>query len=324
MNRGSRAGDLAHCCGAAIGLTGGIGAGKSTVSATFSECGGIIVDGDVIAREVVEPGTEGLADAGRGVRRRHPASRRRAEPAGAGREGVPRRREARRRSTASCIRWWRKRRAEIIAAVPEDAVIVEDIPLLVESADGAAVPAGRDRARRRRDPGRRLIEQRGMQRSRRPRPDRRAGHRGAAPRGRRRLAGQLGQRRRTGRSRPRDAVAPADRCRSRTTSQHARDRPRASPVGAGRPDVARPGAPHRRPAEDRLRAPGVARRPHRLDRRAGLGRQGRHRRSGHRRIPRRRRRTRRALLAAGYPRIEASPRTSPRPMPAAPSPLRPR
>ena len=44
-----------------IGLTGGIGAGKSTVSATFNECGGIVVDGDVIAREVVEPGTEGLA-----------------------------------------------------------------------------------------------------------------------------------------------------------------------------------------------------------------------------------------------------------------------
>ena len=43
-----------------IGLTGGIGAGKSTVSAAFSDCGGIIVDGDVIAREVVEPGTEGL------------------------------------------------------------------------------------------------------------------------------------------------------------------------------------------------------------------------------------------------------------------------
>ena len=41
-----------------IGLTGGIGAGKSTVSAAFDECGGIIVDGDVIAREVVEPGTE--------------------------------------------------------------------------------------------------------------------------------------------------------------------------------------------------------------------------------------------------------------------------
>ena len=44
-----------------IGLTGGIGAGKSTVSATFADCGGVIVDGDVISREVVEPGTEGLA-----------------------------------------------------------------------------------------------------------------------------------------------------------------------------------------------------------------------------------------------------------------------
>ena len=44
-----------------IGLSGGIGAGKSTVSSTFSELGGIVVDGDVIAREVVEPGTEGLA-----------------------------------------------------------------------------------------------------------------------------------------------------------------------------------------------------------------------------------------------------------------------
>ena len=30
------------------------------MSATFSELGGIVVDGDVIAREVVEPGTEGL------------------------------------------------------------------------------------------------------------------------------------------------------------------------------------------------------------------------------------------------------------------------
>ncbi len=44
-----------------IGLTGGVGAGKSTVSATFDECGAVVVDGDVIAREVVEPGTEGLA-----------------------------------------------------------------------------------------------------------------------------------------------------------------------------------------------------------------------------------------------------------------------
>ena len=44
-----------------IGLTGGIGAGKSTVSRAFAECGGVIVDGDVISREVVQPGSEGLA-----------------------------------------------------------------------------------------------------------------------------------------------------------------------------------------------------------------------------------------------------------------------
>ena len=44
-----------------IGLTGGIGAGKSTVSTAFAQCGGVIVDGDVISREVVQPGTAGLA-----------------------------------------------------------------------------------------------------------------------------------------------------------------------------------------------------------------------------------------------------------------------
>ena len=39
-----------------IGLTGGIGAGKSTVSGLLAERGAVIVDADLIAREVVEPG----------------------------------------------------------------------------------------------------------------------------------------------------------------------------------------------------------------------------------------------------------------------------
>jgi dephospho-CoA kinase len=39
-----------------VGLTGGIGSGKSTVSAMLAERGAVIVDADVIAREVVEPG----------------------------------------------------------------------------------------------------------------------------------------------------------------------------------------------------------------------------------------------------------------------------
>ncbi|GGE17556.1 dephospho-CoA kinase [Marinithermofilum abyssi] len=42
------------------GLTGGIATGKSTVSRMLQERGAAIVDADVIARQVVEPGTEGL------------------------------------------------------------------------------------------------------------------------------------------------------------------------------------------------------------------------------------------------------------------------
>jgi dephospho-CoA kinase len=44
-----------------VGLTGGIGAGKSEVSRLLDEYGAVIVDADKIAREVVEPGTPGLA-----------------------------------------------------------------------------------------------------------------------------------------------------------------------------------------------------------------------------------------------------------------------
>ncbi|TBW56721.1 dephospho-CoA kinase [Marinobacter halodurans] len=44
-----------------IGLTGGIGSGKSTVARLFQELGVHAVDADIIAREVVEPGTPALA-----------------------------------------------------------------------------------------------------------------------------------------------------------------------------------------------------------------------------------------------------------------------
>ncbi|MFB6538763.1 dephospho-CoA kinase [Streptomyces noursei] len=44
-----------------VGLTGGIGAGKSAVSRLLASYGAVIVDADKIAREVVEPGTPGLA-----------------------------------------------------------------------------------------------------------------------------------------------------------------------------------------------------------------------------------------------------------------------
>ena len=44
-----------------VGLTGGIGSGKSTVSALLAEHGAVIIDYDLLARDVVEPGSPGLA-----------------------------------------------------------------------------------------------------------------------------------------------------------------------------------------------------------------------------------------------------------------------
>jgi dephospho-CoA kinase len=43
-----------------VGLTGGIGAGKSEVSKRLASHGAIVIDADLIAREVVAPGTSGL------------------------------------------------------------------------------------------------------------------------------------------------------------------------------------------------------------------------------------------------------------------------
>lgn len=48
-----------------VGLTGGIGSGKSTVSAMFRELGAEVIDADQLAREVVEPGTPALEEIGR-------------------------------------------------------------------------------------------------------------------------------------------------------------------------------------------------------------------------------------------------------------------
>ncbi len=115
-----------------IGLTGGIGAGKSTVSSTFSELGGIVVDGDVIAREVVEPGTEGLAklvDAfGRDILHDSGELNRPALAAVAFSDD-----EKRQTLNGIVHPLVAHRRSELIEAAAEDAVIIEDIPLLVES-----------------------------------------------------------------------------------------------------------------------------------------------------------------------------------------------
>jgi dephospho-CoA kinase len=115
-----------------IGLSGGIGAGKSTVSSTFSDLGGIVVDGDVISREVVEPGTEGLGklvDAfGRDILAEDGSLNRPALAAIAFSD------EEKRKTLNRIVHpLVAHRRSELIAAAADDTVIVEDIPLLVES-----------------------------------------------------------------------------------------------------------------------------------------------------------------------------------------------
>lgn len=115
-----------------IGLTGGIGSGKTTAAHRFAELGALVVDSDAVAREVVEPGTEGLVavvaefgpqvldDAGRLDR-----------PALAavvfGDE------DARGRLNGILHPRIRRRVTELIAAAPAGTVVVQDIPLLVET-----------------------------------------------------------------------------------------------------------------------------------------------------------------------------------------------
>ena len=45
-----------------VAITGGIGSGKSAVAAIFATLGAVVVDADILARQVVEPGTPGLQE----------------------------------------------------------------------------------------------------------------------------------------------------------------------------------------------------------------------------------------------------------------------
>src|SRR5215468_8922755 len=114
-----------------VGLTGGIGAGKSAVGQRLARHGAVIIDADALAREVVDRGTAGLAEVvaafGDGVLDASGALDRPAlgrivfaDP------------DARERLEAIVHPRVRARTAEIIAGAPEDAVVVNDVPLLVE------------------------------------------------------------------------------------------------------------------------------------------------------------------------------------------------
>jgi dephospho-CoA kinase len=115
-----------------IGLTGGIGSGKSTVSGLLAARGAVVIDADRIAREVVEPGTPGLAAVveafGDGVVAPDGSLNRPALAA-----VVFSDHEARGRLDGIVHPLVRARAVELAAAAPRDAVVVHDVPLLVET-----------------------------------------------------------------------------------------------------------------------------------------------------------------------------------------------
>ncbi|GGV25377.1 dephospho-CoA kinase [Actinomadura cremea] len=115
-----------------VGLTGGIGSGKSEVSARLSGHGAVVIDADRIAREVVEPGTPGLAavvrEFGDGV----------LLPSGdldRAKVGSIVFNDADRLAALNAIvhPLVGERMQELMDAAPGDAVVVYDVPLLVEN-----------------------------------------------------------------------------------------------------------------------------------------------------------------------------------------------
>jgi dephospho-CoA kinase len=123
-----------------VGLTGGVASGKSTVSAMLADLGAVVVDADLLAREVVARGTDGLAEVvaefGDSVLTADGELNRPAVGA-----LVFADEEKRRRLEAIIHPRVRARGAELEAAAPEGAVVVHDIPLLVETGQAGSFDA---------------------------------------------------------------------------------------------------------------------------------------------------------------------------------------
>ncbi len=114
-----------------VGLTGGIGSGKSTVAQRFSMLGAVVIDADVLAREVVAPGSPGLKAIvdrfGEGVLDDEGSLNRPALGAIVFADG-----RSRRDLEGITHPLIARRTAELVAAAADDAIIVHDVPLLVE------------------------------------------------------------------------------------------------------------------------------------------------------------------------------------------------
>lgn len=115
-----------------IGLTGGVASGKSTVAGMLTELGAVVIDADAIAREVVAAGTPGLAAVVAEFGEELLAEDGELDRPAMGRL-VFHDEAARRRLEAIVHPLVFERYAEQEAAAPEGALVVHDIPLLVES-----------------------------------------------------------------------------------------------------------------------------------------------------------------------------------------------
>ncbi|GGM63489.1 dephospho-CoA kinase [Thermopolyspora flexuosa] len=115
-----------------VGLTGGIGSGKSEVSKRLAAHGAIVIDADRIAREVVEPGTPGLA---RVVEEFGPEVLREDGSLDRPRLGSIVFADPERLAALNAIvhPLVAARAAELQDAAPDDAIVVYDVPLLVEN-----------------------------------------------------------------------------------------------------------------------------------------------------------------------------------------------
>lgn len=114
-----------------LGLSGGIGSGKSTVSERLAALGALVIDADALAREVVEPGSDGLAEVatrfGGDVLLPDGSLNRPALGAIVFADA-----DARRDLEAITHPRIRALTAQRHAAAPADAIVVHDMPLLVE------------------------------------------------------------------------------------------------------------------------------------------------------------------------------------------------
>ena len=114
-----------------VGLTGGIGSGKSEVARLLAAHGAVVIDADRLAREAVEPGSPGLAEvvAEFGPEVLHPDGS--LDRGALGRLVFA---DERRRGVLEAIvhPYVGRRTAELTSAAPPEAVVVHDVPLLVE------------------------------------------------------------------------------------------------------------------------------------------------------------------------------------------------